>query len=167
MEFQICFDIGGFWIAWFPCRCVVKMKTRESNLSVTHDTASHSATPAKRSFSAPLQGRRIVHLRYLAAGLSACQNAGCGKPLALIDCVEERRYSLGSVLVIISPCQQCGIDNFMLNTLASVLPQATPKLLWVSVFFNLIRFIHDNYLRVISTLWLWKILKKFHELVVV
>ena len=74
-------------------------------------------------------------------GLSACQNPGCGKPLALIDCVEEKRYGLGSVLVI--PCQQCGMENFMLNTLASVLPQATPKLLWVSVFFNLIRFIHD------------------------
>ena len=69
------------------------------------------STPAKRSFSAPLHGRRIVHLRYLAVGLSACQNPGCGKPLALIDCVEEKRYDLGSVLVI--PCQQCGMENFI------------------------------------------------------
>ena len=69
------------------------------------------STPAKRSFSAPLHGRRIVHLRYLAVGLSACQNPGCGKPLALIDCVEEKSYDLGSVLVI--PCQQCGMENFI------------------------------------------------------
>ena len=106
------------------------------------------STPAKRSFSAPLHGRRIVHLRYLAVGLSACQNPGCGKPLALIDCVEEKRYGLGSVLVI--PCQQCGMENFIdtdspvtAQHPGPVLPQATPKLLWVSAFFNLIRFIHD------------------------
>ena len=43
VDLRICFDIGGFWIAWFSCRRVVEMKTRESNLSVTHDAASHSA----------------------------------------------------------------------------------------------------------------------------
>ena len=133
MHLRICFYIGGFWMAWFSCRRVVEMKTRESNPSPTAwpgilrtgrfkkprrgrfarrtivrvpekrkgqspPPKPLDLTPSKRSFSAPLHGRRIVHLRYLAVGLSACQNPGWGKPLALIDFVEEKRYAWAAYL---------------------------------------------------------------------
>ncbi|XP_077865088.1 uncharacterized protein LOC144350911 [Saccoglossus kowalevskii] len=52
-------------------------------------------------------GRRIVQLSVLAEGLKAC--AVCCEHLVLVDCQEERRYGLGSVLYI--PCQRCGAVN--------------------------------------------------------
>ena len=185
VDLRICFDIGGFWIAWFSCRRVVEMKTRERNLSPTtlprilrtgrfKKPRRGTLRKLKRSIEFLKNGKGDLHhqrhwIRLPRRGRSvplftvdesfisgiwlwdclrarmldvANNNTTTTSGAHQVDCVEEKRYGLFSVLVIISPCQQCGMENFMLNTLASVLPQATPKLLWVSVFFNLIRYIH-------------------------
>ena len=48
----------------------------------------------------PIQGRRIIYVKCLAKGLSACVDPECGKPLSLSDTEEERQYGLASVLFV-------------------------------------------------------------------
>ena len=73
---------------------------------------SASVSPAQESSAAsdsetefPCLGRRAVHMRGLAEGLSECQNSNCKQPLVLLDCIKEKIFGLASVLSI--PCRDC------------------------------------------------------------
>ena len=57
----------------------------------------------------PIQGRRIIYVKCLAKGLSACVDPECGKPLSLSDTEEERQYGLASVLFV--RCRACQLLN--------------------------------------------------------
>lgn len=72
--------------------------------------AQNDSSPSpKRTCAFSAEGRRIVHLRTLAEGLSECKNPSCMKPLVLADCERDNRYGLASVLSV--PCKSCEYVN--------------------------------------------------------
>ena len=63
----------------------------------------------KRSPQCPLQGRRVTHMLSFAEALACCKNPACGQPIVLLDCKEEARGGMGSVLKV--PCRACKFVN--------------------------------------------------------
>lgn len=88
-----------------------QLREAQSKMTEKDDSAKAVASKETPALQKPYQyrGRRLIHLGTFAEALAECKNPACGKPLVLKDCVEERRFGLGSVLRI--PCRSCEYVN--------------------------------------------------------
>ncbi len=103
---------GGRWTK--PCNVLRTLKAikRRRELCAAGNDGNHDEPCRKQKATVQMCdgiGRRAVHLRCLAEGLSQCKNPVCKQPLVLADTTRELRYGLGSVLEV--PCRSCSFVN--------------------------------------------------------